>query len=205
MTRLAFPLLLLALGLAACDSEDPSDPPPVNPGEFRATVAFGDDEPFDLSGFASAFTVRTFFADSLFYPGDSLATLDSSTSFMITLIEADGEPPTGQPARTVTFMRRGSERLEPGSYPVGGFDRDGVSAFFSAFDRGGLGGSFFFAESGTLTLDTSTAERTAGSFSFRARYTPLGEGTGRTVTVSGSFDARNLGDLGGSGGYVPLP
>ncbi len=200
----ALPLLLLltTLLLAACDSNEAEDLSPVNLGEFRASITFDGGDRIDLAGLASASTFPVFVIDSLFVPGDSLATPDSSTSFLISLTDFDPtQGPTEQTFRSISFMQFDSERPAVGTYPIGGFDRSGFTALFTSADRSGGSRTVLASESGTLTVEVSTEERTAGSFTFRGSYTPLEGGGRRTAIITGTFDARFL-DLGSP--FLPL-
>ncbi len=107
---------------------------------------------------------------------------------MITLGEFAG---TG-PGHFISLGREG-ERPTPGTYAFGGFDREGVFGFYTSIERTAFpnGGTTFAAESGTLTVESSSDERIAGRFEFRARSFGFGEGDegGRTAIVRGAFDA----------------
>lgn len=190
-------LVAFALGLTACDSGDADEPLVTEPGRFSALVAIDGGDRISFGGLASATPTGLFVLDSVFVGDDSLRTLDTlRTAFMITL----GEFASSGPGHLISFLLDGGQPA-PGTYALGGFDRDGFFAFFSSLDGPAfpIGGAAFAAESGTLTLDVSTADRVAGRFEFRARSLALGEGSGssRTATIRGVFDAsiRGLGDL----------
>jgi hypothetical protein len=189
----AYSLLLLTavLFLTACDSNDDGDEQLIaQPGRFSATVTIDGGDRLSFDGLASASPSQLIVFDSVFVGEDSLFTIDSlRTSFMITLGSFTGSGP----GHYISLTREG-ERPEPGTYALGGFDREGFFAFFSSFD--GLaspnGGTAFVAESGTLTVEASSDSRVAGRFEFRARSIRFGEDdeAERTATVRGAFDAQ---------------
>ena len=182
-------LLTVALSLAACDSGNTDDEFVAGPGQFSASITLDGGERSTFDGFASATNSGFILLDSVFVEQDSLRTIDSlETAFIVTLGELAGSGP----GRFISFVRQG-ERPAPGTYTLGGFDRTEFTAIYTTLDRIGFpgGGSTFFAESGTLTVETSSEERIAGRFEFRARSFDLGEGPGdeQNATVRGAFDA----------------
>ncbi len=167
MTRLALPFLLLALGLAACDSGEPDPPAPPYLGDFSATVT------------SSA-------GDSVAFSGNALTRFAGDTLQTITLAEVDeGDEGELDLRRSVMLSASTLFPSSPGVYDIG----DAVSgdapftALYSDFTR--LGAPFFFAESGTLTLEAVTETTVAGRFAF--------EGTGRSSnpdSISARYAAR---------------
>ena len=184
-------LLTAVLVLAACDSGDADERLVAEPGRFSADVTIDGGDRISFDGLASATNAGLFVVDydSLYTGEDSLFTVDSfRTAFTISLGAFTGSGP----GHFVSLMREG-EQPEPGTYALGGVDREGFFGFFSSFDRSTFpnGGTAFVAESGTVTVEQSSDSRVAGRFEFRARSVGFGEGdeVGQTATVRGAFDA----------------
>ncbi|MEM1042423.1 MAG: hypothetical protein AAGI91_07310 [Bacteroidota bacterium] len=169
MKRLLF-LPLLALAFAACDSGEDGPPTQQDPGSFSATVA------------SSA-------GDSTAFSGLALASFNESATFRgITLAETGANET--DILRSMLFSLTAPFTLAPGTYGIGDVSGDSASFAVLYSDFRTFPNVGFFAQSGTLTLETITEETMAGRFAF--------EGVGRSpdlgslsvdYTARGTFEA----------------
>jgi hypothetical protein len=94
-------------------------------------------------------------------------------------------------SQSITMVTPGNDRPPPGSYPIvqsiQAMGATGTS-FFASFVAD-LASSSYTSTEGTLTIQSSSATRVVGSFSFEARRGTVGNP--QIVNVQGTFNATN--------------
>jgi len=186
---LLFPLLLFA---GACDSGGAEEKNVDN--EFTFEIASASSSSIEseraavqdttISGFAF------FFADQIPETGQG--------AFAIYLNDSNSFSRENASRGLFGWLTGGSERPGTGSYSLKGDasfdDPDFTGTLWEDFEGGLQGGALYAIESGTLTLDSSSEARVAGTIEATATATALSD-TGTTkelVTISGSFTAEDV-------------
>lgn len=164
-------LLLLAVGVAACDSGSPSEDAPEASASYEFSVAGGE---------------TTFSGEALWSTG---STDEASEATAITFANDDGSDRG--------LMIRGAERPEPGTYSVQNIDQPGGNltsspalAFYFVDGQSDTSVQYL-SKTGTITVTESTDEWIRGRLDVQVkRVDPLSSAGETTTPLTGTFDAQ---------------
>ncbi|MEO1630931.1 MAG: hypothetical protein AAFU38_09150 [Bacteroidota bacterium] len=168
-------LLFACLVAVGCDSTDPDDPAGGGGngggnGNATGTVQVGNDSATDIAGSAYGVLASDGEFGIIIFDG-AYELFGTAQVSAYTVLAQDS--PSGIPAR--------------GTYSIG--DSDGYLGGYADIDGNDfLNATFIDAESGTLTVTSSSSDRIVGTYQFTGELF-RGQSTQGTTTVSGSFDA----------------
>lgn len=180
MKRFPFHLLLsllLVLPFAACDSDGDDD------GNGNGNGDIGDAD-VTISG-----DVEGSFSGNAYFVDDSNEDVDFAIGLFSGSITT---PNTGQ----IVVLGLDGDRPDEGTYEIGADEDDTtLSGVYLDYTDGATSATLVIAQSGTLTISSSSSDRVVGTFTFTGQATSGGAGSLGTATVTGSFTAEFIEDV----------